>query len=274
MKAESFEYVRPGTVGQALSLLASWRGDARLMAGGQTLGPMLNMRVATPKCIIDLSKIDALRKMEDRQDSIIVGAAVTHSRFEDAAASSPTWRLLSSVASSIAYRAIRNRGTIGGSLAHADPAADWPATMMLLGARLTIAGARRTRVVDMKDFMHGPFRTAIEPDEVLTSIEFRTISADARWGYYKVCRKGGEYPDAIGAVLFDRLRNIQRIIVGALDVAPQLLESLAMIVGQQNRAPESQMILDAIAGIAPDLSDVDLQLHAAAVRRAIVQAVS
>jgi carbon-monoxide dehydrogenase medium subunit len=145
---------------------------------------------------------------------------------------------------------------------------------MLLGARLTIAGARRTRVVDMKDFMHGPFRTAIEPDEVLTSIEFRTISADARWGYYKVCRKGGEYPDAIGAVLFDRLRNIQRIIVGALDVAPQLLESLAMIVGQQNRAPESQMILDAIAGIAPDLSDVDLQLHAAAVRRAIVQAVS
>ena len=123
MKAASFDYVAPRDVAEAVAALAS--EGARPISGGQSLGAMLNLRLVRPRLLVDISRIDALRGVEDRGDSLWIGACVTHAEIEDARGSLPRSGMLRAVAGGVAYRAIRNRGTIGGSLAHADPAADW-----------------------------------------------------------------------------------------------------------------------------------------------------
>ncbi|MGP0092799.1 MAG: FAD binding domain-containing protein [Xanthobacteraceae bacterium] len=152
MKPAAFEYERPGDLDLAVKALVRSGGEARLLAGGQTLGPMLNMRLAMPARLIDLGSIASLKQIELQDDMLTIGAGVTHATLEDHQDGSPTGRLLSHVASTIAFRAIRTRGTIGGSLAHADPAADWVATTILLDARITLAGPNGTRRVVARDF--------------------------------------------------------------------------------------------------------------------------
>jgi carbon-monoxide dehydrogenase medium subunit len=273
MKPASFQYVRAGSVKEALAALANGGAEARALAGGQTMGPMLNLRLAMPPCLVDIARIPALTSIEKRGSSRVIGACVTHAAIEDSADESPSASLLSYVASTIAYRAIRNRGTIGGSLAHADPAADWITAMTLLDAKLTIAGASGTRSVPMREYMRGAFTTAIQPMELLTSVEIPELSADAHWGYYRICRKVGEFPDAVGAIVLDPARQLSRIVVGALDGAPLLLPELAARVAASGLAAATlDSVSTAIHQCVPDMDAVDLQLHAVAVRRAILQA--
>jgi carbon-monoxide dehydrogenase medium subunit len=275
MKPAAFEYLRARTLEEALAALAAVRGEARVLAGGQTLGPMLNLRLAMPSRLVDIGQIAALKTLERQDAGRVIGACVTHAAIEDRYDPSPTGTFLRHVASNIAYRAIRNRGTIGGSLAHADPAADWIAAMLLLGAQLTICGPAGTRKVPMHEFMRGAFTTAIQPMELLYKIEIAELSSEARWGYYRVCRKVGDFPDAIGAIVLDPQRQISRIVVGALDGAPLLLpELVAQVAGTGMAAATPEAISSAIRRAVPDLDTVDLQLRAAAVRRAIVQALS
>src|SRR5207244_2483442 len=132
MKAAQFEYIRPPDLGKALQLLSERREEAKVLAGGQSLGPMLNLRLARPQMLIDIARLDALRRIEDLGARWRIGAAVTHAHLEDAALSGA--EMLTHVACGIAHRAVRNRGTIGGSVAHADPAADWPVALAALGA--------------------------------------------------------------------------------------------------------------------------------------------
>lgn len=275
MKAAAFHYVRAQTVEEALASLAAGRGEARILAGGQTLGPMLNLRLAMPAHLVDIGDIAALKTFEKQDAGRVIGACVTHAAIEDRYDSSPTGTFLRHVASNIAYRAIRNHGTIGGSLAHGDPAADWIAAMLLLDAQVTICGPAGTRKIPMHEFMQGAFTTAIQPMELLYKIEIADLSSEGRWGYYRICRKVGDFPDAIGAIVLDPQRQISRIVVGALDGAPRLLPELAAQVAGTGVAPTTlEAISSAIRRAVPDLEAVDLQLHAAAVRRAIVQALS
>ncbi|HLI14148.1 MAG TPA: FAD binding domain-containing protein [Alphaproteobacteria bacterium] len=273
MKPVSFDYQRPETLERAVSLLADANGEARPLAGGQTLGPMLNLRLVMPVLLVDIGRLPALRRIEDRGDRLILGAGVTHATIEDRADSSPLGKLLSHVAGTIAYRAIRNRGTIGGSLSHADPAADWITAMTLLGADVIIASAKGKQRIAMASFMRGAFATTTAPGELLEAIEIPKLSSGARWGYYKVCRKTGEFPDAIGAALFDPDRGMSRVIAGALDGAPMALPSLAEQIARESvGAASAERVGAAVAEAAPHLDPVDHQLHAAAVRRAILQA--
>jgi carbon-monoxide dehydrogenase medium subunit len=275
MKPARFDYQRAGTPEAAAAMLLAHGSEARVLAGGQTLGPMLNMRLAMPGTLIDIGGIASLKRIEQRSDWLSIGACVTHAMLEDRIDRSPLGGLLSHVASTIAFRAIRNRGTVGGSLAHADPAADWPSVMTLLDARLVIVGTSDTHRIRMTEFMHGAFTTALAAGELLAAIEVPGLSPEARWGYFKVCRKTGEFPEAIGAALFDRSRSRYRVVAGALDGAPVLLTALAEQVSR-NGAPAASLanVTDAVAEVAPGLDAVDLQLHAVAVRRAILQAVS
>lgn len=275
MKPASFAYARPADVRAAIAALAAAGGEGRLLAGGQTLGPMLNLRLARPSVLVDIRRIDALRRIERHGSVLAIGAAVTHAMLEDRADPSPTGRLLSHVASTIAYRAIRNFGTVGGSLAHADPAADWISVMTLLDARLSIVGASGTRHVRMPHFMKGAFTTEIGPAELLAEIEIEELSGDATWGYYRLCRKVGEFPDALGAAVFDPRRSVARVLVGALDSAPVPLHALAERVASQGAAAATlTLVMKEVRDAVPGLDAVDLQLHAAAVRRAILQAVA
>jgi aerobic carbon-monoxide dehydrogenase medium subunit len=264
MKAAAFDYVRPRDVGEALQALRA--ADAKPIAGGQSLGPMLNLRLARPKLLVDVSKIEKLRAIEDEGDAWRIGAAVTHAELEDRplAGCEP----LSKVARVVAYRAVRNRGTMGGSLAHADPAADWPLALAALDAVVRIVGPSGRREIKADAFMTAAFTTQLADDEIVESIRVPKLGAGARWGYYKFCRKTGEFPEASAALLLDPQRRTARLFAGALDRAPQPLDSVARAVAEQGTA-SPDMINAALARVASGMGPAARKLRATAVQRAI-----
>src|SRR5919201_1513453 len=193
MKAARFEYMRAGDTNEALRLLGQITGRARLIAGAQSLAPMLNLRLARPQLLIDIARIEALRRIEDLGSKWRIGAAVTHAQLEDGQLDGAG--MLREVAGSIAYRAIRNRGTIGGSLAHADPAADWPVALAALGASVNIRGTSpRSTLVER--FTEGAFTTTLAANEIIETIDVPKLSRAGRYGFYKFCRKTGEFAEA------------------------------------------------------------------------------
>jgi carbon-monoxide dehydrogenase medium subunit len=273
MKAASFDYVAPTTVAAALEALAGGE-DGCILAGGQSLTPMLNLRLTMPRLLIDIGGIAELRRVEDEADRHVIGAMVTHAAIEDGRHSFADSGMLAAVAHGVAYRAVRNRGTLCGSLAHADPAADWPSALTALGAMVRIVGSRGARELAVGAFLRGAYTTALEPGEMITGVAVPKLSPAARWGYYKICRKAGEFADAIGAVVIDPARRVARIAMGALDGAPVLLEGLAAEVAEAGAAAASvRKVTEAVSEAAPDLDTIDLRLHAVAVRRALAQVV-
>jgi carbon-monoxide dehydrogenase medium subunit len=223
MKPVPFDIVRAGSLAEASRLLRETDGHGRLVAGAQSLGPMLNLRLAQPKLLIDLTGIPELTRMTDDGDAVTVGACVTTANIEDGRLPGRGLDHLSVVAARIAYRAVRNRGTIGGSLCHADPAADWVSVLCALGAECHIAGANGKRRLPADQFVTGAYQSALAPDEVLEAITLPRLSPRARFGYFKVCRKAGEFALAIGAVLNDPERRQFRVVVGATKGQPIVL---------------------------------------------------
>lgn len=273
MKAPAFEYERADSVTHAAGLLAQSNGDGRILAGGQTLGPMLNLRLAMPRVIVDIGHIRALKTIEDRADTLVIGAGVTHAALEDREDPTSLGRLLAYAGGSIAYRAIRNRGTIGGSLCHADPAADWITIMTLLDAELVIANPSGRRRVKMTQFMVGAYATVLAFNEVLEAVEIRKPSTEARWGYYRVCRKVGEFPEALGAVLLDPAQKVARLVAGAIDRKPALLPELAEQVALRGlEATSIEAAKSALQAADPGMDPIECQRHVVAIHRAVLQA--
>lgn len=264
MKPAPFTYARAATIAQAIELLAE--PDSRLLAGGQSLGPMLNLRLARPARLVDIKRAAELRGLHADSTRLRIGACWTQAEIEDSAFEDPSRGLLPHVAHGIAYRAVRNRGTVGGSLAHADPAADWLTTMAVLDATLILQGAAGTRSCPASSFVQGPFTTALAHGELLIAIELPRLSAAARWGYHKICRKTGEFARAIGAVVRDSQRNIIRVVCGATGATPLVLPRTASRLAEAGPEAASELVADeisALQGASP--------LHAVAVRRALAQ---
>ena len=220
MKPGAFDFVRASSLGEASRLLAEGNGAARLVAGAQSLGPMLNLRLAQPQLLIDITGIPELTRIEDGDDAVTIGACVTTANIEDGRLPGRGLDALPKVAGQIAYRAVRNRGTIGGSLCHADPAADWVSSLCALGAECLIASASGNRRLTADEFVTGAYEVALAPSEILEAIRIPRLSSGGRFGYYKVCRKTGEFALAIGAVLNDRERGQFRIVLGATKGRP------------------------------------------------------
>jgi carbon-monoxide dehydrogenase medium subunit len=223
MKAPAFDYARPKDVAEAIKLLEQ---GGKAAAGTQSLGPMLNLRVVQPTLLVDLRHIEELRATKDDKDSVTLGACVTHAQIEDGKAPDPAGGFMREVASNIAYRAVRNRGTVGGSLVHADPAADWPSALTLLGATALIAGPAGRREVPVEKFLVGIYETTLKENELLVAVRIPKRSRAARFGYWKFCRKVGEFPQAIGGALSDPERKEKRAVVGATEGAPRLFMDL------------------------------------------------
>lgn len=268
MKAAAFDYVRPRDVGEALKALRGAAGEGKPIAGGQSLGPMLNLRLARPKLLVDVSKIETLKTIVDEGDAWRIGASVTHAQLEDKPLEG--CRPLAQVARVVAYRAVRNRGTVGGSLAHADPAADWPLVLAALDATVRVTGPSGSRDIKADAFMTAAFTTPLADDEIVESVRVPKLGAGARWGYYKFCRKTGEFPDAAAALLLDPERRTARLFAGALDRPPQPLDTVARAVAQEGTA-SADMITASLARVAPGLSPAQRKLRATAVQRAIAQ---
>ena len=266
MKAAAFEYMRPTDVAGALDALRKNPG-AMLIAGGQSLVPMLNLRLARPKLLIDIAGIAALRTVEDRKTLVRVGATVTHAELENRSISDCA--LLQKVARGIAYRAIRNRGTVGGSMAHADPAADWPLTMAAIGATVVVAGQGGARQLPADDFMLGAFQTRLADDEVLVAVDVPKLSSKARFGYYKFCRKPGEFPEASAAAVFDPVSRTARLYLGALAGAPRPLHGLATTIAREGAAAITDAAIAAAVDEASLGDDAERRMRRAAVARAL-----
>jgi carbon-monoxide dehydrogenase medium subunit len=201
--------------------------------------------------------------VSETSDGVAFGAGTTHAEIEDGAVPDPTGGILRRVAAGIAYRAVRNRGTIGGSLAHADPAADWPTVLMTLGASVTIAGPQTLRTVAVADFVLGAFETVLAPDELITSVFVPKLSPSARWGYVKSCRKVGEFAESMCAVLDDADRGVRRLVIGATEARQIVVPDASVALADPTRLDP---LLEA-AGLAADAAI--FQLHRATLRAAI-----
>ena len=265
MKAATFEYFRAETKAQAVASIASGDGAAKACGGSQSLGPMLNLRLVQIDQLVDVRYVEAMQTFSMHGDVLRIGAGVTHARIEDGELPDVTKGLLPKVAADIAYRAVRNRGTLGGSLAHADPAADWVSTMSLLDAGIVIAGSHGERIMRATDFLQGAFTTALAFDEIVVAVEVPVFSSAARWAYCKTCRKPGEFAEAIGAVYIDPARGVARAVMGALGRMPLVVQGhaeLARLVAQ----PDAMQALLDDAGLE---DTYERQVHAVILRRAV-----
>ena len=274
MKPAEFSYHRAVSVNDALDRLAAGGDDTKLIVGGQSLGPMLNLRLTRPRELIDISSVDALRGIESTRESVIAGAAVTHAEIEDRPASDPIEHAMREVAAGIAYRAVRNRGTLGGSIAHADPAADWISFLLCADARVRIRGAAGERSVAMPDFIRAAYTTALAPGEILTHIKIPRAAARARFGFYKLCRKTGELAEAMGAVLIDPERRYCRVVAGAIGSKPVVLPATTRALAATATPPDFEELRTEIASVTHEHDPVKLHMAAVAVHRAIDRALA
>jgi carbon-monoxide dehydrogenase medium subunit len=250
MKSAAFTWEAPETL-QAASRAAGQGG--RLIAGGQSLGPMLNLRIAQPESVVSISQISEMRAVSETESYVVLGAGITHSQIEDGRVPDIGSRILARIAANIAYRAVRNRGTIGGSLCHADPAADWVTTLLALNAEALTS----TRAIALQDFFTGAFRTCLAPGEILTAVRIPKPGAGAKFGYYKACRKPGEFAHAMAAILQTGTKN--RIVIGAMGGVPLVFEGIEA---------EPAAVAPALAARAPALDAVTRHMQLIAVKRA------
>ena len=272
MKAPAVDYVRPRSLAEAVDLLAKHRGEARVIAGGQSLVAMMNLRVASPGLLIDISRLPELCTISDDGDAVTVGACVTHAAIEDGRVADPSRGLMPRVAASLAYRAIRNRGTIGGSLALSDPAAEWPAVLTALDAEIMVCGAGGRRSVDCTEFTTGVFETVLGADEIIEGVRIPKLSADARWGYLKLCRKSGEFASALAVVIADHTRGHSRVVLGAANGAPLVLDDTSRLVSSaERRDMRNAVSADLDRAMDRHFDEFQRNLHMVAAMRAVQQ---
>ena len=264
MKPCNLAYSRPRTIDQAVEHLTATSSDTKIIAGGQSLMPMLNLRMVAADRLIDVTAIESLKEHADLGSAVRLGACITHDEIASGSVPDPTRGLMKYVGARIAYQAVRNRGTLGGSLALADPAADWVTTMALLGASITCHGVQGAREIAAEDFVVGPYMTGLDAGDLLTSITIPTVASEAAWGTYKLCRKTGEFAHAMATVL--RMSKHSRAFLGATDGAPIRLPLVAGVLDgmAEWRSDYETPIHDAFEA---DINAVDCQLNDIRVRQ-------
>jgi carbon-monoxide dehydrogenase medium subunit len=276
MKAARFTLERPRSLDEALALAGETSGSVKILAGGQSLGPMLNLRLVEPDLVVDIAGLAELRRFDREGGALVIGACVTHADIEDGRVPDVGAGALARVASGIAYRAVRNRGTMGGSLSHADPAADWVSSLMALGAEVEIASRDGRRRVELAKFITGALETALAPGELLVAVRIPEIAASAGFGYVKHARKIGEFAHAIGAALIDSDSGTGRVVIGALDAPPVVIDDLGALLGglHGDFASRFDRRVAEAALVAAGMSDAaDRHIHVEVLRRAVLQAV-
>jgi carbon-monoxide dehydrogenase medium subunit len=242
MKARNFRYIRPGTLAQACRILADSDGEAVPIAGGQSLLAGLNMRLSAPKLLVDISELKELRGQSHADGVVRLGALTRHAELLSSALVREHLPLLMRAAPHIGHVAIRNRGTLGGSLAYADPAAELPACAVALGATLVIMSSTGERRVKAEDFFKGLFETDLRPGELIVAVKFPAVRAGTATGFAELSRRHGDFALAgLAAVA-----TIENGILGAARL---------VYIGCADRAKVAQAVSKAIAGMRVPFSD-------------------
>ena len=266
MKPAPFEYFRPRSLDEALSLLAQHGGDAKALAGGQSLIPAMNFRLATPSVLVDLNELSELSYIKDESGGVSIGGMTRQRALERSTLVSNRVPLVAETMPHIAHPAIRNRGTIGGSLAHADPAAELPAVTLALSARLTVSSTARTREIPADEFFVGLFTTAVQPGELLTEIRIPPPPARSGFAFQEMSRRHGDFAlvGVAAAVQLDESGRCADARIALLSVGdrPMLAGQAAKtLVGQ---APSADVIRAAADAAATRDIDPSSDIHASA----------
>jgi aerobic carbon-monoxide dehydrogenase medium subunit len=271
MKLPPFDYACPATLTEAVQLLASHDGEAKALAGGQSLVPMLAFRLAQPALVVDLRKLAELRAIRISADGVALGAMTRWRDIEDDERLASAHPLLKAAVAHVAHYQIRNRGTVGGSLAHADPAAEMPGIAVTCDAEIAVTGKSGPRVIKAGDFFQGPLTTALAPDEIIIEVRLPGWPRGRRWGFQEFARRRGDFAMAAAAVHYDpdaggKARNAHVGVIGVADRPLRLAAVEAVLEGQLIDAA-TIAAAEAAACAAVDPQD---DIHAsAAYRRAL-----
>jgi carbon-monoxide dehydrogenase medium subunit len=267
MKASAFDYARATSVDDALRLLAVHGQAAKVLAGGQSLMPAMNLRLISPDIVVDIGSLSELKGIAVRGSALHIGALTRHAdllRSSEIATHAP---LLAEAVAHVAHPAIRNRGTIGGSLAHADPAAELPACMLALDAAIVACGSRGERRIAAADFFTGIFETALAADELLVAIEVPIAQKTSAHFFHEFARRHGDYAiaglAALAVVESGRFTEL-RVAYFALGDRPVLANVAGKLV---NVAVTPALISDALAVVAEELDPQEDQQASSAMRR-------
>jgi carbon-monoxide dehydrogenase medium subunit len=252
LKAPSFAYVKPRSLAEALDVLEQHGEGAKLLAGGQSLIASLNLRLSSPEVLVDLSGLDDIKGISIQNDKVRIGALTTHRTIEQSLDIKKHLPLLAQAAPHIAHIAIRNAGTFGGSLALADPAAEWPACCLALDAEFVVAGTRGERRVRAREFHLGLYETALKKNEVLVAAEITIPAAGTKSVFMELARRQGDYALAGVAALAKneggKLTSVQLAYLGAGPTA--ILAKKAMAAAEGKKADEGT-----IAAVHKQLAD-------------------
>ncbi|MCZ6876120.1 MAG: xanthine dehydrogenase family protein subunit M [bacterium] len=269
MKPAPFDYFAPAELSEALALLAQHGDEAKILAGGQSLMPMLNMRLATPQVVIDINRIATLEHITPRLDGgLTIGALTRQRRLERAVLVRQQYPVVAAALPLIGHFQIRNRGTFGGSLVHADPAAELPAVCVALEADFVVQKATVQRVIAAEDFFVTYLTTAIEPDELLTEIRLPAWPSGWGWGVQEICRRAGDFA-LVGAVAMvrvdaDDVCQAARLVLFGVDGVPlRVAQAEATLVG---RRVEDEILREVEQLVTAQL-DPESDLHASAAYR-------
>jgi CO/xanthine dehydrogenase FAD-binding subunit len=226
MKPAPFDYVAPTSLEEAVEVLAAANGEGKIMAGGQSLVPLLNFRVTRPSVVVDLRKIPGLSFIEDRGSTIAIGALTRHAEVERSGIVAAKLPVMAAAMPHVAHLAIRNRGTIGGSIAHADPAAEHPMLTVFYDATIKVQGPNGRRDIPAEQLFCAALTTNLEPDEIVYEIEYPILSSHNGWGFEEVARRFGDFALCCIAVSLERRGGLirdARVAVMGVDETPRRL---------------------------------------------------
>jgi carbon-monoxide dehydrogenase medium subunit len=264
MKPAAFTYHAPHSLDEALALLVRHGEDGKLLAGGQSLVPAMNFRLARPAVLIDINRIAALDFMRGEDGWLRIGALTRHVAFERPVAAGPLGTLLPRVARDVAHLPIRVRGTFAGSLAHADPAAEWSLVATTLGAEIVAQSSAGERTLAADAFFRTAFTTALRPHELITEVRLPLLGNAWRCGFREFSRRKGDFALAMALVAlhFEDDRIVEaRIGVGGAEHRPRRIAAAEQILA--GRAPEPAALAEAAAAVAAALEPVE-DIHASA----------
>jgi aerobic carbon-monoxide dehydrogenase medium subunit len=262
MIAQSFEYTRPRTLAEALQLLED--GSAKVLAGGMSLIPLMKLRLAAPDRVVDIARLPELNYIREENGAVHIGAGVTHQQVASSAELRARCPLLAETAARIGDPQVRNRGTIGGSVAHADPAADYPAALFALETQVVITGASGDRTLGLDDFLIDTFTTALEPGEIVREIIVPVERDGAGYNYQKVVQPASGFAIVgIAVRLVKEGGSISMARVGVTGMAPKPYRALNVESALEGKAGTAEDIQQASAVIAEGV-DANVDIHASA----------
>lgn len=250
MKPAAFDYVRAESVEHAVTALSAAGGDGKILAGGQSLMPMMNFRLVKPSVVVDINAIAGLDAVTLQGDRIVLGALVRHRVTASDRLIASHIPVLHNAMKHVAHLTVRNRGTFCGSVCHADPAAEMPMMALLLNGIVHIASPQGERTLSAGDFLVGSLMTALEPDELVTRIELETMPDDSGWGFHEYARRHGDYALAAVATTLRRsgecAKDVRLAVMGVGEMPCRLPEVEALLEGSRM---DEGVISDAVAAL-------------------------